>query len=157
MSVMGFLSRCSAAGTILVLRTALAADADVIEGEKLYVAQCQICHGMTAENASMQHPARTLLARHDAAQVSDAPGALAFAPPFGPNLRGVYMRPAGSQQDFQYSPAFLKALKDMPWNDAALDVWITNTQAWVPGVYMFYKQPDADIRRKIISYLKANP
>jgi cytochrome c2 len=48
-------------------------------------------------------------------------------------------------------------LKGMEWNDAALDVWITNPQAWVPGVYMYYKQPDVEIRRKIVLYLKANP
>ena len=41
-------------------------------------------------------------------------------------------------------------------DDASLDVWITNTQKWVPGVYMFYKQPDPAVRRKIILYLKAN-
>jgi len=86
-----------------------------------------------------------------------AAGQLAFAPPFGPNLRGVYGRPAGSVAGFQYSNTFTKTLKGMEWNDAALDVWITNPQAWVPGVYMFYKQPDPEIRRKIILYLKANP
>jgi cytochrome c2 len=81
---------------------------------------------------------------------------LAFAPPFGPNLRGVYGRPAGSVEGFQYSSTFMKTLKGMEWNDAALDVWITNPQAWVPGVYMYYKQPDPEVRRKIILYLKAN-
>jgi cytochrome c2 len=34
-------------------------------------------------------------------------------------------------------------------------VWITDPQAWVPGVYMFYKQRDVEVRRKIIEYLKA--
>jgi cytochrome c len=81
---------------------------------------------------------------------------LAFAPPFGPNLKGVYGRPAGAIADYEYSSTFMKALKGMEWNDAALDVWITNPQAWVPGVYMYYKQPDQDVRRKIILYLKAN-
>jgi len=81
---------------------------------------------------------------------------LAFAPPFGPSLRGVYGRAAGSVEGFQYSYTFLKTLKGMEWNDAALDVWITSPQAWVPGVYMFYKQPDPEVRRKIILYLKAN-
>jgi cytochrome c2 len=83
-------------------------------------------------------------------------GQLAFAPPFGPHLRGVYGRPAGSVEGFQYSSTFMKTLKGMEWNDAALDVWITNPQSWVPGVYMFYKQPDPEVRRKIIEYLKAN-
>ena len=41
------------------------------------------------------------------------------------------------------------------WDDASLNVWITGPQLWVPGVYMFYKQPDPEVRRKIIEYLKA--
>jgi cytochrome c2 len=57
---------------------------------------------------------------------------------------------------FVYSVAFLKSLKGMEWTDASLDVWITNPQKWVPGVYMFYKQSDPEVRRKIILYLKAN-
>jgi len=80
----------------------------------------------------------------------------AFAPPFGPNLRGVYGRPAGSVAGFQYSSVFSQTLKGMEWNEAALDVWITSPQAWVPGVYMYYKQPDPEVRRKIILFLKAN-
>ena len=85
-----------------------------------------------------------------------AAGQLAFAPPFGPHLRGVYGRTAGTVEGFEYSSTFMKTLKGMEWNDAALDVWITSPQAWVPGVYMFYKQPDPEVRRKIILYLKAN-
>ena len=81
----------------------------------------------------------------------------AFAPPFGPHLRGIVGRPAGTVEGFDYSATMLKTLKGMEWTEAALDVWITNPQAWVPGVYMFYKQPDPEIRRKIILYLKANP
>lgn len=160
MSGLRGLLRCGIAGSALVLRMALAGDTDVAEGEKLYVAQCQICHGMNAEKADKAAhrfpggPALMLASRESGHRV-DVPDMLAFAPPFGPNLRGVYMRPAGAQEGYVYSPAFLKALKGMPWNEAALDVWITNTQAWVPGVYMFYKQPNEDVRRKIISYLKS--
>ena len=95
--------------------------------------------------------------RHQAVGDAMDLGAIAFAPPFGPNLRGVYGRPAGAVKDFQYSQTLLKTLAGMEWNDASLDVWITNPQAWVPGVYMFYKQPDPEIRRKIILYLKSNP
>jgi cytochrome c len=82
---------------------------------------------------------------------------LTFAPPFGPHLRGIVGRPAASVEGYSYSSAILKTLKGMEWTEAALDVWITNPQAWVPGVYMFYKQRDPEIRRKIILYLKANP
>jgi cytochrome c len=43
------------------------------------------------------------------------------------------------------------------WNHDTLDRWITDSQAWVPGSRMFYQQPDAEIRRQIITYLEANP
>ena len=82
---------------------------------------------------------------------------IAFAPPFGPNLRGIVGRPAGSVEGYTYSNTMLKTLKGMEWTEAALNVWITNPQAWVPGVYMYYKQADPEIRRKIILYLKSNP
>jgi hypothetical protein len=81
----------------------------------------------------------------------------AFAPPYGPNLRGIYERPAGTVPGYPYSRTFLQTLHGMIWNDSSLDVWLTDTQAWVPGVRMFYAQSDPEIRRKIILYLKANP
>jgi cytochrome c len=82
---------------------------------------------------------------------------LAFAPPFGPNLRGIVGRQAGSVAGFDYSKAFRKALAGMTWTEGTLDWWIRDTQAWVPGTLMFYKQKDAEVRRKIVAYLKANP
>ncbi len=152
---------------------------DLAEGEQLYIAQCKLCHGSPAaeKTGDTTAPSRQLVrlamqsgGGHTGADVSagiaaPVPGTpaagnhdhLAFAPPFGPHLRGVYGRTAGSVEGYQYSATFLSALKGMEWNEAALNVWITNPQAWVPGVYMFYKQPDPEIRRKIILYLKANP
>jgi cytochrome c2 len=161
-----------------------AQESDVAAGEKLYTSQCKICHGsvtasQTGERAQPQRHVLRLAMGHagstladvalpitdglgTATGISPVAGAtpdtrIAFAPPFGPNLRGVYGRPAGSVTGFDYSNTFLKTLKGMEWNDAALDVWITNPQTWVPGVYMYYKQADAEVRRKIILYLKANP
>ena len=115
-------------------------------------------HTRTDASSAMTAAAQTAPASRTALAGADANGReqLAFAPPFGPHLRGVYGRPAGSVEGFQYSSTFMKTLKGMEWNDAALDVWITSPQAWVPGVYMFYKQPDPEVRRKIILYLKAN-
>jgi len=153
---------------------AVAQDQDVAEGETLYVAQCQICHGKAAKSQTGERllprarPLRLALQESRATAIDVPTGGLglatapvqdtrlAFAPPFGPNLQGVYGRPAGSVPGYEYSSTFVKTLKGMEWNDAALDVWITNPQAWVPGVYMYYKQPDAEIRRKIIAYLRAN-
>ena len=156
--------------------TALAQDDDLAAGDKLYTSQCMVCHGkVTAPPTGQLEPPQQGVVRLAMQQVAvrDAPTTmalqsswpysgtnatrLAVAPPYGPNLRGIYSRPAGTFPNFVYSAAFLKALKGMEWNDAALDVWITNPQKWVPGVYMFYKQQDPEVRRKIILYLKANP
>ncbi|HTT38427.1 MAG TPA: hypothetical protein VMH32_12260 [Burkholderiales bacterium] len=174
---------------LTVATSALAEDSDLTAGEKLYIAQCKICHGSVSPSEGrgqaygpfQLQPVRLALGQFSGSTLVDVPadpisnstatatssvlsaasapssGAVAFAPPFGPNLRGVYGRPAGTAKGYEYSAVFLKNLTGMEWNDAALDVWITNPQAWVPGVYMFYKQPDPEIRRKIILYLKANP
>jgi len=133
---------------------------DLSEGKELYVSQCKLCHGSLDETAGqLRHSPTLQLAMLEStggpATVQDA--YIAFAPPFGPNLRGVVGRPAGSVEGFTYSKTMLKTLKGMEWTEAALNVWITNPQAWVPGVYMYYKQADPEIRRKIILYLKSNP
>ena len=145
---------------------------DLSEGEALYTSQCKICHGSLVQDTGFLLPDRSAghiqLAMLETPNSSTADfitrpiplnpdGRIAFAPPFGPNLRGVVGRPAGSVEGYSYSKTMMATLKGMVWNEAALNVWITNPQAWVPGVYMFYKQPDPEIRRKIILYLKANP
>ncbi len=148
---------------------------DLSEGEELYNSQCKLCHGSPEQDTGFRTPGQSLdriqLAMLDTLEAGTTDfvtrlipsfGAttgerLAFAPPFGPNLRGVVGRPAGTVEGYTYSKTMLSTLKGMIWNEAALNVWITNPQAWVPGVYMYYKQPDPEIRRKIIVYLKANP
>ena len=81
---------------------------------------------------------------------------IAVAPPYGPSLHGVYGRQAGSVPGFAYSRAFKNILQGVVWDRGTLDVWIMDSQAWVPGSMMFYKQLDPDIRRKIITYLEAH-
>jgi cytochrome c2 len=81
---------------------------------------------------------------------------VAVALPYGPLLRGVYGRQAGSVPGFAYSRAFKTALEGVVWERGTLNVWIMDSQGWVSGSTMFYKQPDADIRRKIITYLEAH-
>ena len=148
------------AGAVLALGLAGAAsaqDADVAEGEKLYVSQCKVCHGDNAGGKASERASSGVpwLVAQGTGPVSDA-GLLAFAPPFGPNLRGIVGRQAGTVPGFDYSKSFLKALTGMTWTEGTLDWWIRDTQAWVPGALMFYKQKDAEVRRKIVAYLKAN-
>jgi len=165
---------------LFVVPIAQAGDSDLAEGEALYTSQCKYCHGnVSQQTGAAPSPSSVRLAMHQepGSTVRDFPvrlmtdpvalpvdahgaaagGPIAFAPPFGPHLRGIVGRPAGTVEGFGYSNTLLKTLKGMEWTEAALDVWITSPQAWVPGVYMFYKQPNAEIRRKIILYLKANP
>ena len=149
--------------------------AELAEAEELYDRQCGVCHGLVgaqieraAERAPAALPAhavRLAMDLHPEA-MTDAPSGvmtarppgdrMAVAPPFGPNLTGVYGRQAGSVESYNYSEAFLSVLRGMVWNGSTLDVWLTGTQAWVPGARMFYRQDDPEIRRKIILFLKEN-
>lgn len=79
---------------------------------------------------------------------------LAIALPYGPDLTAVYGRPAGTVEDFDYSKAFKKTLSGVVWDDATLDEFLADSQQRAPGIRMFYRQPDADIRSKIILFLK---
>ena len=149
----------------MLVGMAHAQEDEVAEGAKHYMQQCQSCHGKvtTQQTGELPIPPQAglgLLALgssgHSSTMIDAGNLRLAVAPPFGPHLRGIIGRPAGSIQGFVYSKAFMASLLGMEWNEAALDVWMTNPQAWVPGVYMFYKMKDPEIRRKIIVYLKAN-
>ncbi len=73
--------------------------------------------------------------------------------PVGPNLTGVFGRPAGSYAGYRYSNAFKAAALDIVWDAKSLDRWLTSTQNMIRGSYMFLKvkQPK---RGKIIAYLK---
>lgn len=157
--------------------SALADDqaAELVEAEGLYDKQCGVCHGLVGaqiEKAAERVPAplpphvvRLAMDLHPEAMTDGPAGVmttgladerLAVAPPFGPNLTGVYGRPAGSVESYNYSEAFLSVLRGMVWNASTLDVWLTGTQAWVPGARMYYRQDDPEIRRKIILFLREN-
>ena len=71
----------------------------------------------------------------------------------GPNLYGIFGRKRASQPGFDYSDAF-KAVTGT-WDAAAIDAWITNPQAAVPGTRMsFPGLKDAKDRSDVIAYLK---
>ncbi len=149
-----------------------AQDGNVADGRTLYLDNCGPCHGLMAPKSSGSLPIPAFVRLGSAAPsgpaatvVAAALGArrplqprtsewLAIAPPYGPTLRGVYGRLAGSIANFPYSPEFRRVLQGVVWNGDTLDIWTTNSQVWVPGSLMFYKQPDAGIRRKIIAYLE---
>lgn len=175
---------CSLLAVLLIGITVAAQANELAEAQALYRKNCSLCHGLivpdTAQHFNLPaprspvpvlitHPPRTTLSvssghkshglRTPAAPLrvpSTSEGHLAFAPPYGPPLRGVYGRLAGSVTGFPYSRAFKETLQGVVWTWQRLDVWLADSQAWVPGSRMFYQQSDTEIRRKIIAYLEAN-
>ena len=73
----------------------------------------------------------------------------------GPDLFGVVGRPVAEQQGFNYSSQ-LKA-KGGTWTFDALNTWIKNPRADVPGTLMtFGGVPSEKQRANIIAYLNSN-
>ena len=70
----------------------------------------------------------------------------------GPNLFGVYGRPAGTLPGFKYTGKY--AASGIVWNETTLDTYLTNPQAMIPGAVMAYRQADPEIRHTIIAWLK---
>jgi cytochrome c len=71
----------------------------------------------------------------------------------GPHHAGLFGRKAGSVEGFNYSPAMRNS--GIVWNEATLDVFLTNPQARVPGSYMtFAGLPDDTERADVIAFLK---
>jgi len=70
----------------------------------------------------------------------------------GPKHRGVVGRRAGTVSDYAYSDALKKS--GITWDEAALNRWLTDPSAMVPGTKMFFKIDNAQNRADIIAYLK---
>lgn len=73
----------------------------------------------------------------------------------GPTLYGIVGRKAGSVPDFPYSISVKSS--GIIWDEAALDKWIANPDAVIPGNDMSPPYPgvaDPAIRKKIIAFLK---
>ena len=57
----------------------------------------------------------------------------------GPNLFGLVGKPAGTQPDYSYSPALVKAGESgLVWQQGTLNAWILMTEGMVPGTWMLY-------------------
>ena len=66
----------------------------------------------------------------------------------GPSLFRIVGRQAGKVDGFHYSAGFAKA--EFVWDDA----WLANPQAIIPDAIMAYRQPNAETRAAIITYLR---
>jgi cytochrome c len=75
----------------------------------------------------------------------------------GPSLAHVWERKAGTAPGFsRYSEAMKHA--DVVWNEAALDRWLTNPDAFIPGTTMTFPGiRDSQPRQDVIAYLRAVP
>jgi cytochrome c len=70
----------------------------------------------------------------------------------GPSLHGIFTRKAGEIADFRYSPAIKRS--GIVWTPEALDKFITDPQALVPGNRMPYAgMANASDRADLIAYL----
>jgi cytochrome c len=73
----------------------------------------------------------------------------------GPSLAGIVGRKAGDLPSFHRYSAALKG-SGVTWDLAALDAWIMNPQAFIPGNRMPFRGiPDPQARADIIAYLAA--
>lgn len=70
----------------------------------------------------------------------------------GPNLWGVFGRPAAAREDFNYSPALREA--GFNWDAERLDHWLENPREFLPGNRMaFAGVREPDDRRDLIAWL----
>jgi len=70
----------------------------------------------------------------------------------GPNLHGVFGRPAGAVEGFDYSPALRSS--GLVWTPRALDAWLADPATFVAGTKMtFTGYRSAEDRRDLIAYL----
>jgi cytochrome c len=70
----------------------------------------------------------------------------------GPNLNGMFGRPAASLPGFDYSPAL--AASNLVWTPRSLERWLAEPQTFVVGTKMaFTGYRSASDRRDLIAYL----
>lgn len=99
------------------------AEADPDNGRRVF-ARCRACHTLNEGGRNMT----------------------------GPNLWGVFGRPAAAREDFNYSAALREA--GFVWDPERLDHWLENPRAFLPGNRMaFAGVRDADDRRDLIAWL----
>jgi cytochrome c len=74
----------------------------------------------------------------------------------GPSLVGVVGRAAAALSDFEYSPALIEAgRRGLVWTEDALDRFLADTEAFLPGTVMGYLSlPSETDRRALIELLK---
>ena len=127
-------------------KEAKAASEAAAAGTKVAAVDTKALDGLLA-NASAERGAQVAKQCQICHNVEEGKG-----PKIGPDLYGVVDRPVASQPGFNYSAA-LKA-KGGKWTFAALDKWITNPRADVPGTNMTFAGISKESQRAdVIAYL----
>ena len=70
----------------------------------------------------------------------------------GPNLHGMFSRPAGKADGYKYSAGLAEA--DFNWDDENLDKWLTNPKKFIKKTKMSLKLKKEKDRANVIAYLK---
>jgi cytochrome c len=71
----------------------------------------------------------------------------------GPRLAGIFGRTAASLGSFPYSEALRKS--GVVWNEATLDRWLTDPDAFVRDSDMGFGLESAEERKAVIEYLRS--
>lgn len=121
---------CLALLAVLVFGSQPVAAADLDKGRATFRSACSSCH------------------------VADSDSNI-----FGPHLKGVVGRAAGSVPDYIYSPAMREAgEKGLVWDEATLAAFLSSPSKTVPGTRMrFFGFWFSSQIEDVIAYLKANP
>ena len=108
------------------------------DGLTTYEAVCKRCHGSLEEQkSSLETPIIPVVML-----------------PLGPDLKGVFGRPAGIVKGFQYSKGMKAFAKSGAiWDRTTLDLFLTDSRKLVPGTFMFIKVPESQ-RAPLIDYLE---
>ena len=104
----------------------------VKRGKKVAIKQCFACHDITADKQNR----------------------------VGPPLWGVYGKPAGSVEGYEYSAAHLSKADSIVWDEATLDAYLQDPKALIPDNKIAFPvvgvKPMSDKQRKnVIEFLKS--
>lgn len=137
MKKFALLALAAALALPLIGGEAMAADAAEIKkmvrkGKKVAIRQCFACHDITEGKQNR----------------------------VGPPLWGVYGKPAGSVEGYEYSAEHLSKKDSIVWDETTLDAYLQDPKALIPGNKMSYPVSgvpamDDDQRKNLIQFLKS--